>query len=85
MPEDAGSIYSEIRIKLDKLSSDIVQAESQIKKMGVALDAQTGKDSDKLAKNYTDSFSKINIGAAALAAGATAAFRSQSGGTDINL
>jgi len=76
MPEDAGSIYSEIRIKLDKLSSDIVQAESQIKKMGVALDAQTGKDSDKLAKNYTDSFSKINIGAAALAAGATAAFRS---------
>lgn len=76
MAEDAGSIYSEIRIRLDKLGIDIAQAEARIKRMGTDLDAQTGKDSDKISKNYTDSFGKINIGAAAMAAGATAAFKS---------
>lgn len=75
MAEDAGSIYSEIRVRLDKLGTDISQAEAQIKKMGSSLDAQTGKDSDKIEKNYTDAFKGINIGAAALAAGATAAFK----------
>jgi TP901 family phage tail tape measure protein len=65
MPVDAGTIYSEVRIALDKLKGDISKMEAAFDKFGKTNDTQ----SQKVKKNWKDRFKEINLaGVAAFAA-----------------
>lgn len=67
---DAGSIYSEVRIKLDALNADIISAETAFDKLGSELKANATTYSDKIGKAYAASLKIIaaemkNVSAAA--------------------
>ena len=65
MAVDAGTIYSEVRIALDKLKQDIGQVEAQFNKFS----KQNATTANATEKKWTDSFKKINLqGVAAVAA-----------------
>lgn len=70
--EDAGSIYSEVRIKLDKLSGDIRAVNSRFDQLGKDLQRQGTKTQNSLAK----SFSAIGLSGAAAIGVVTLAFKS---------
>jgi len=66
---DAGTIYSEVRIQLDKLRGDIKQVQLSMDKLGPV----SKKASDTVAKNWKTGFNQIKfISAAAFAAVAMA-------------
>jgi TP901 family phage tail tape measure protein len=65
MPVDAGTIYSEVRIAIDKLKQDILQVETNLDKFGKKNDQQ----SEQVKKSWTKNFKEINLaGIAAFAA-----------------
>lgn len=65
MPVDAGTIYSEIRIKIDALSSDIQKIESKLDQFS----NKNKQQSEKVKNSWTDTFKKINlVGVAAFVA-----------------
>ncbi len=70
-PVDAGSIYSEVRIALDKLKSDIAEVDVQFDKLTKVND----ESSSKVEKSWSEGFKKINIEGLALVAGLTVAVK----------
>lgn len=65
MAVDAGTIFSEVRIEIDKLKGDIRRVETRLDQFGKNSQAR----STTVTKNWTDSFKKINLaGVAAFAA-----------------
>jgi len=65
MAVDAGTIYSEIRIQLDKIKGDIQKTEALFDKFG----STNKQQSEKVKKSWTNSFKNINLaGVAAFAA-----------------
>lgn len=65
MAIDAGSIYSEVRIEVDKLKKDIVAVETRLDKFG----KKNSQQSEKIKKKWTKDFKEINLaGVAAFAA-----------------
>src|SRR5512146_505764 len=70
--EDAGSIFSEVRIRLDKLKADIVEATTFLDKFEKGVpDA-----ADKASKKATSSFNAMSLAAVAASAAIVNAFRS---------
>jgi TP901 family phage tail tape measure protein len=57
MPENAGTIFSEVRIEIDKLKGDIKKVETRFDKFGKNSDAR----SKAVQKNWTTSFKKIGF------------------------
>lgn len=65
MAVDSGSIFSEVRIQIDKLRGDIKQVQLTMDKLGPI----SKKSSDTVAKNWTKGFNQIKfVSAAAFAA-----------------
>jgi hypothetical protein len=54
MAIDAGSIYSEVRIKLDKLNGDIKEVTTAMDKMGKGVGDTTTKTSEKVTGGFND-------------------------------
>lgn len=75
MSIEEGTIYSEIRIRLDKLTGDINQVNQ---KLGQLTDSAKG-DAGQVEKSWTDSFGKMNLAAVAAFAGITLAIRQSIG------
>ena len=70
-PQDAGSIYSEVRIALDKLSGDIKKTQAKFDQLGNGVEQNTKKTTKKM-----DSlFSAFNISAVAAIGAVTLAFK----------
>lgn len=69
--EDAGSIYSDVRIRLDKLEADITKAVGAINGLGDKIE----KSSDQTSKKVTSNFDKIGAGAIVVGAAIAGAFR----------
>lgn len=69
MAVDAGSIISEVRIALDKLSGDISKVDSSIKVMGTKLDASTKTTATAMEANMKKGFQGINLAGVAAFAG----------------
>lgn len=64
MPVNAGTIFSEVRILVDKLKGDISKVEAEFNKLG----ADSKKRSEGFAKNWGKALEKINLtGVAAIA------------------
>jgi hypothetical protein len=76
MAEDAGSIYSEVRLKLDNLSADIMTASKKLDGLADALEKQTQKAGNAIDKNITEEVKKSTSKAALLGGAYTAAFTS---------
>ena len=57
MPVDAGTIFSSIRIELDKLKADLTKSDAAFDKFA----KENKKDSKKVEKNWTSAFKGINI------------------------
>jgi TP901 family phage tail tape measure protein len=57
MPENAGTIYSEVRIRLDKINSDIKAVNTRLDKFAVS----NKQNSEKVSKSWTKSFQNINL------------------------
>ncbi|MFA7502993.1 MAG: phage tail tape measure protein, partial [Anaerovoracaceae bacterium] len=68
---DAGTIYSEVRIELDKLRADLAKAESRFDQFG----KQNQQQSNTVKKRWTDSFKQINLAGVAAFAGIGLAVR----------
>lgn len=72
MAVDAGTIYAEVRIALDKLSGDVKGVQAQFDKV-----LKTGKTTaDDTERSMGDSFKGINLAAVAAMAGITVAIKS---------
>lgn len=65
MPVDAGTIYSEVRIELDRLRADIKSMNTQFNQFA----SQNKKQSGTVQKNWTKSFQGINLAGVAAFAG----------------
>jgi TP901 family phage tail tape measure protein len=72
MAEDAGSIFSEVRLRLDKLDADIRHAQASIDNFGKNIDKTTSES----AKKSKVAFDAIGLAAVAGSAAIVAAFRS---------
>ena len=72
MAVDAGTIYSEVRIALDKLRRDIQQVQQNMDRLGPI----SKKSSDKMAGTWKTGFNQIKIAAAAAFAAVALAVRS---------
>lgn len=72
MAVDAGSIYSEIRIALDKLKGDISKVDATFDK----LVSENKKNSKEVEENWKKSFKGISLAGTAAIAGLTLAFKS---------
>lgn len=70
-PEDAGSIYSDIRIRLDKLNGDILSVKSGFDKMNSTI--TTGND--KTTKTLTKNFDNIKLAGTGAIIAITLAFK----------
>lgn len=70
-PEDAGSIYSDIRLRLDKTNADIAAVKSGFDKL--SKDIQ--KNSNKTEEVVTDNFDKIKLSGVAAIGAITVAFK----------
>jgi TP901 family phage tail tape measure protein len=66
MSEDAGSIYSEVRIRLDKLQSDITQAVSSIDRFGGTVVDMSNTTSNLFSNNYSKSIQNVKTYLASL-------------------
>lgn len=62
MPENAGTVYSEIRIMLDKLTGDVKQTQALYDKLGVSI----GTTSTQTEKKVNTSLQNINLAHIAL-------------------
>lgn len=71
-PQDSGSIYSDIRLRLDKLQQDITSVKTGFDKLGKNIQSS----SDKSTKTMTDNFKKINLAGTAAIGAVTLAFKS---------
>lgn len=71
-PIDAGSIYSEVRIRLDKLKQDIVEVTANFDKLGTNVTTST----EKASKKVQSSFNAMSIASIAASAAIVTAFRS---------
>ena len=69
MAIDAGSIISEVRIALEKLSGDISKVDSSVKTMGQKLDATTQTTAKTMETNMGKGFTNINLAGVAAFAG----------------
>jgi len=65
MAVDAGTIYSEVRIELDKLKGDIRKTRTEFDKFGKSNQRQARK----VQKSWTDKFKQINLAGVAAFAG----------------
>lgn len=72
MPQDAGSIYSSVRIKLDKLSGDIRAVNTRFDQLGKNIQTQSTKTSNSMTK----AFSAIGLAGPAAIGAVTLAFKS---------
>jgi TP901 family phage tail tape measure protein len=72
MAEDAGSIFAEVRLRLDRLEVDIKKAQSSIDEFGKKIDQTTAESAKKSKINFDAMGLAATIGAAAI----VAAFRS---------
>jgi TP901 family phage tail tape measure protein len=63
VPVDAGSIYSDVRVRLDKLKGDITAINTEFNKLGTGL----GDGAKKAEKTVTESFGKMLASIGALA------------------
>lgn len=70
-PVDAGSIYSDVRIRLDKLNGDIKAVNTGFDKLGKSLRT----NSDKTTKTQTENFNKFKLSGVAAIAAVTLAFK----------
>jgi len=71
MPVDAGTIYSEVRIALDKLKQDIAKVEANLDKFG----KKNAKHSTDVENNWTKSFKAMSLAGVAAAAAITIAIK----------
>lgn len=69
---NAGSVYSEIRIKIDKLKSDIKKAEAQLD----GLDTSSKKNASNFSKSWSGAFKNFDLAGTAAIAAVTLAFKS---------
>lgn len=69
MPVDAGSIYSEVRIQLDKLKADITAVQTNFDKLGNGLDKSTKETSKKAAVNFDKMAIAATVALAAIGLG----------------
>lgn len=75
MSVDAGSIYSDVRVRLDKLTGDITGIKAQFDRIPkAAQDAQA--QTDTAGKNMEGSFKSLNLAAAGAMLGITIAIKS---------
>jgi len=74
-PVDAGSIYSDVRVRLDKLQQDIISVKTGFDKLGKNIQ----DSSDKSTKTMTDNFKKIDLAGTAAIGAVTLAFKSAIG------
>lgn len=58
-PEDAGSIYSEVRIRLDKLQADVTQTVGMIDKLGSTVVDMSNTVSNLFSNNYSKSIQNV--------------------------
>jgi len=72
MAEDAGSIFAEVRLRLDKLDVDIKKAQGSIDEFGKKIDMTTSDSAKKSKTNFDAMGLAATLGAAAI----VAAFRS---------
>lgn len=70
-PIDAGSIYSDVRVRLDKLSGDIQSVKTQFDKLGKNLT----DSSNKTTKTQTENFKKFELAGVAAIGAVTLAFK----------
>ncbi len=70
-PVDAGSIFSDVRIRLDKLNGDIKAVNTGFDKLGKNL----RENSDKTTKTQTDNFKKVGLAGVAAIGAITLAFK----------
>jgi len=52
MPTDAGSIFSEVRIRLDRLSADISSVNKKFDQMSANIEGKTKKSTTNAAKSF---------------------------------
>ena len=71
MAVNAGSIYSDIRIALEKLRNDIVKAEAEFNKFGTT----NKKQSEQQQKNWEKSYKGMSLAGTAAIAAVTIAFK----------
>jgi TP901 family phage tail tape measure protein len=71
MPQDGGSIYSEIRIELDKLKADLKKSDDAFNKFA----KENEKDSKKVQGNWTTAFTKLNLAGVVAITAVTLAFK----------
>jgi TP901 family phage tail tape measure protein len=72
MAEDAGSIFAEVRLRLDKLEVDIKSAQGKIDQFGKTIDQTTDNSAKKAKTNFDAMGLAATLGSAAI----VAAFRS---------
>lgn len=65
MPVDAGTIYSEVRLEIDKLRGDIKKMNTEFDKFGKV----NKQEAAKVQKSWTDKFKQINLAGVAAMAG----------------
>jgi TP901 family phage tail tape measure protein len=70
-PIDAGTIYSEVRLTLDKIKGDITKVETALDKFGKVNKQQ----SEKTTKTWKDGFGQINLAGVAAFAGISIAVK----------
>lgn len=71
MPVDAGTIYSEVRVLLDKVKGDLSKIDANFDKFVKSNE----QDSKKVEKNWDKSFKKVNLAGVASIAAVTLAFK----------
>lgn len=70
-PVDAGSIFSDVRVRLDKLSGDIKSVQTSFDKMGTNV----RKSSDKTTKTVTNNFKDMGLAGTVAIGAITLAFK----------
>lgn len=71
MAEDAGSIYAEVRIRLNQLDNDVKQATARLD----GLERDTKASSEKASKEVSKNYAAIGVAAVAMSAVVIGAFR----------
>lgn len=71
MAEDAGSIYAEVRIRLNQLDNDVKQATARLD----GLERDTKASSEKASKEASKNYAAIGVAAVAMSAVVIGAFR----------